>query len=321
MNFWFGKKVLVTGGAGFLGRQVVDVLLDRGVDPDNILVPRRKDCDLRIRENCQKAVDGTDIVIHLAAHVGGIGLNLEKPAEMFYDNASMNILLMEEAYRAGVEKFVGAGSVCSYPKFTPAPFKESSIWDGYPEESNAPYGIAKKLLLVQSQAYRQQYGFNAITLFLVNLYGPGDNLDPGSGHVVPALIKKVYDAKHSDAEFFEVWGTGRAIRELLYVKDAALGIVMAAERYNKPEPINLGNGRAVAISDLARLIAHLLDFNGSIRWNSEKPDGQLMRYLDVSRARAEFGFMAPTDLEEGLRQTIGWYCVLRETGRINLEKD
>lgn len=301
------KKILVTGGAGFLGSFVVEKLLERGVPKENIFVPRSDDFDLRKWENCQKAVAGQEVVIHLAAKVGGIGFNREKPGELFYDNAIMGIQMMEAARQAGVEKFVAIGTICAYPKFTPVPFKEDDLWNGYPEETNAPYGLAKKMLLVQAQAYRQQYGFNAIYLLPVNLYGPRDNFNPESSHVIPALIRKVAEAKKENKNFIEVWGTGKATREFLYVEDAAEGILLATEKYDKAEPVNLGSGREISIKDLVELICRLMDFKGEIRWDTTKPDGQPRRRLDVSRAEKEFGFRAKTDFEEGLKKTIEWY--------------
>jgi len=301
------KKILVTGGAGFVGARIVRKLVERGVPKEHIIIPRSKDADLRIWENCQKTVAGSDIIIHLAAKVGGIGLNREKPGELFYDNLMMGVQLMEAARQAGVEKFVAIGTVCAYPKYTPTPFKEDDLWLGYPEETNAPYGLAKKMLLVQAQAYRQQYGFNAIYLLPVNLYGPGDNFDPASSHVIPALIKKVADAKKANKPFIEVWGTGSASREFLYVDDAAEGIVLATERYDKSDPVNLGSGMEITIKDLIELICRLMDYSGEIRWDASKPDGQPRRNLDVSRAEKEFGFRAKVNFEEGLKKTIEWY--------------
>lgn len=297
------KKIVVTGGSGFLGKRVVKKLVAHGVSSENISVPRSSEADLRVWENCIGAVKGQDIVIHLAAHVGGIGLNLEKPGELYYDNAIMGIQLMEAARLAGAEKFVAIGTICAYPKFTPVPFKEENLWNGYPEETNAPYGLAKKMLLVQAQAYRQQYGFNAIYLLPVNLYGPDDNFDPKSSHVIPALIRKVHEAQSC----IEVWGTGKATREFLYVDDAAEGIVLATEKYDSPEPVNLGSGAEISIKDLALLICKLMDYKGEIRWDASKPDGQPRRLLHVTRAEREFGFKAKTSLEEGLRKTVGWY--------------
>lgn len=301
------KKFLVTGGAGFLGSFVVQKLLERGASNENIFIPRSKDFDLRKIENCQKVVEGQDVIIHLAAKVGGIGFNRERPGELFYDNLMMGVQLMEAARLAGVQKFVGVATICAYPKFTPVPFKEDDLWSGYPEETNAPYGLAKKMLLVQAQAYRRQYGFNAVTLFPVNLYGPKDNFSPDSSHVIPALIKKIADAQKRGKNYIEVWGTGKATREFLYVEDAAEGIVLATEKYDKSEPVNLGSGTEISIKNLVELICRLMDFNGEIRWDATKPDGQPRRLLDVSRAEKEFRFRAKTDFEEGLRKTIEWY--------------
>lgn len=305
MSFWRDKKILVTGGTGFLGKHLVRELRQRGAN--KIFIPEFPEYDLRKLADCQKAVKNQDIVIHLAAKVGGIGLNLEKPGEIFYDNAIMGIQLMEEARKAGVKKFVTIGTVCSYPKFTPVPFKEEDLWNGYPEETNAPYGLAKKMLLVQGQAYHKQYGFNAIYLLQVNLYGPEDNFDPKSSHVIPALIKKIFDAKVQGKNHIVVWGTGKSTREFLYVEDAARGIALATEKYNKPEPVNLGSGFEISIKDLAELIAKLMNFEGKIIWDTSKPDGQPKRKLDTSRAEKEFGFRAKTNFKEGLRKTIEWY--------------
>lgn len=301
------KKFLLTGGAGFLGSHVTEVLEKRGVLPQNITIPRSAETDLRTWENCQQATRDQDIVIHLAGKVGGIGFNREKPGELFYDNLMMGVQLMEAARQAGVEKFVAIGTICAYPKFTPVPFKEEELWNGYPEETNAPYGLAKKMLLVQAQAYRQQYDFPAIYLLPVNLYGPGDNFDPASSHVIPALIKKVVEAKREGKDYIEVWGTGKATREFLYVEDAAEGIVLATEHYEEPHPINLGAGMEISIKDLVELICRLVDFHGEIRWDATKPDGQPRRQLDVSRAKEGFGFEAKTDFETGLKKTIDWY--------------
>jgi len=303
------KKILITGGAGFLGSFVVDRLLRRGVLRENIFVPRSSEFDLRKMEDCLKVVKGQDVVIHLAARVGGIGFNREKPGELFYDNLMMGVQTMEAARQEGVEKFVAVGTVCAYPKFTPVPFKEDDLWDGYPEETNAPYGLAKKMMLVQAQAYRQQYGFNATYLLPVNLYGPRDNFNPNSSHVIPALIKKVADAKREGKDFVEVWGTGKASREFLFVDDAAEGIVLATEHCDISEPINLGSGMEISIKNLVEIISKLMDFKGEIRWNSSKPDGQPRRMLDVSRAGKEFGFKASTDFENGLKKTIEWYLL------------
>ena len=306
-SFWNGKKVLVTGGAGFLGSFVIEKLREKGVEDENIRSPRSNELDLRKWENCVEAVRGMDIVIHLAARVGGIGFNRKYPAELFYDNAIMGIQLMEAARQEGVEKFTAVGTVCAYPKFTPVPFKEDELWNGYPEETNAPYGLAKRMLLVQAQAYRKQYGFNAIYLLPVNLYGPRDNFDLESSHVIPALIRKFVEAVRNGKEEVEVWGTGNASREFLYVEDAARGIIMGTERYEKPEPVNLGTGREIKIKDLVKLIADLMGYKGELKWNTSKPDGQPRRCLDVSRAKQEFGFEAEFDLEQGIRNTIDWY--------------
>jgi GDP-L-fucose synthase len=306
-EFWNGRRVMVTGGGGFLGSAVVQRLQEAGAA--DIFVPRSRDYDLRTPEGIDRALaDGRpDLVIHLAAVVGGIGANRENPGRFFYENAVMGIELMERARLAGVGKFVQIGTVCAYPKFTPVPFHEDDIWNGYPEETNAPYGLAKKMLLVQGQAYRQQYGFDVIHLIPVNLYGPGDNFNPASSHVIPALIKKCVDAREAGLDHIEVWGTGSASREFLYVGDAAEAIVLGAEHYDGAEPVNLGVGREITIRDLVELIVRLTRFAGEIRWDSSKPDGQPRRALDTSRARERFGFVATTDFEEGLRRTIDWY--------------
>jgi GDP-L-fucose synthase len=307
MTFWDNKKILVTGGAGFVGSFLVQKLRARGVSQENIRISRSKDVDLRHWENCVKAVEDTDVVIHLAAKVGGIGYNRTYPASLFYDNAIMGIQMMEAARQEGIEKFVALGTVCAYPKFTEVPFKEEDLWNGYPEETNAPYGLAKKMLLVQSQAYRRQYGFNAIFLLPVNLYGPGDNFDLESSHVIPALIRKFTEAVRDNRGEVEVWGTGEVSREFLYVEDAAEAIVLATERYNKPEPVNIGAGFEIRIKDLVKLITELTGFKGEIRWDRSRPDGQPRRRLDVSRAKQEFGFEAKVDFREGLKRTIEWY--------------
>jgi len=302
------KKILITGAHGFLGKHLVRNLLEkRGVSLENLYLPAIKELDLRKWENCEKAVESMDIIIHLAAKVGGIGLNKEKPGELFFDNIIMGTQIMEAARLSGVKKFVTVGTVCSYPKFTPVPFKEENLWQGYPEETNAPYGLAKKMLLVQGQAYCQQYGFNAIYLLQVNLFGPGDNFNPQSSHVVPALIRKVAEAKKENKEYIEAWGTGRPSREFLYVEDAAEGIIKAAENYDKPEPVNLGSGKEISIKDLINMIARLMDYTGEIRWDASKPDGQPRRNLDVSKAFQKFGFEAETDFEQGLKNTIKYY--------------
>ena len=304
-----GRRVMVTGGAGFLGRAVVKRLGSAGVA--DVFVPRSAQYDLRTVAGVGEALtDGRPhVVIHLAAVVGGIGANREHPGSFFHDNAVMGINLMEGARLAGVEKFVTIGTVCSYPKFTPVPFKEDDLWNGYPEETNAPYGLAKKMLLVQGQAYRQQYGFNVIHLIPVNLYGPGDNPDPASSHVIPALIKKCVDARVSGADHIEVWGTGAASREFLYVDDAAEGIVLGADCYDEPEPVNLGTGREVTIRELIDLIVQLTGFEGEIRWDASKPDGQPRRTVDTVRAREHLGFVAATSLELGLSHTVDLYLV------------
>lgn len=307
MDFWEDKRVLLTGGAGFLGSFVANRLKGAGVSEKYIRIPRSRDMDLRKWENCTKAVKDIDLVIHLAAKVGGIGFNREYPADIFYDNAIMGIQMIEAARQEGVEKFVCLGTVCAYPKFTPVPFLEEELWNGYPEETNAPYGLAKKMLLVQSQAYRQQYGFNSIYLLPVNLYGPKDNFDPKSSHVIPALIKKFIDAIKDDVGEVVVWGTGNASREFLYVDDAARGIVLAAERYDKPDPVNLGVGREITIRELVEMIADLTDFQGEIRWDASLPDGQPQRCLAVGRAKDEFGFVPSVGFKEGLRRTIAWH--------------
>jgi len=298
---------MVTGGAGFLGRAVVRRLETAGAT--EVFVPRSAEFDLRTRDGVAAALAASrpDLVIHLAAVVGGIGANRENPGRFFYDNAIMGIELMEAARLAGVAKFVQVGTVCSYPKFTPVPFREDDLWDGYPEETNAPYGLAKKMLLVQGQAYRQQYGFDVIHLIPVNLYGPGDNFDPASSHVIPALIKKCIDAREADADHIEVWGSGSASREFLYVDDAAEAIVLAAERYDGADPVNLGVGREITIRTLVETIVRLTGFTGEIRWDATKPDGQPRRALDTSRARERFGFTATTGFEDGLRATIARY--------------
>ncbi len=301
------KKILITGAHGFLGKELAKLLLAKKVPKKNLFLPTAKDLDLRKWGNCQKAVRNQEIVIHLAAKVGGIGFNQENPGELFYDNAIMGIQLMEAARKAGIEKFVAIGTICCYPKFTPVPFKEEKIWDGYPEETNAPYGLAKKMLLVQSQAYRSQYGFNSIFLMPVNMYGPGDNFDPKSSHVIPAIIKKCLDAKKDNEKEVVLWGSGKATREFLYIEDAAKGIVLATKKYNKTDPINLGSGKEISIKNLALLIKELTGFSGKIVWNKAKPDGQPRRCLDVKKAKEEFGFEANTDFKKGLKKTIQWY--------------
>jgi len=301
-----GKRIAVTGGAGFLGSFVVEKLKERGA---YVFVPRKADYDLVDRDACKRMYEASkpQVVIHLAAKVGGIGANRENPGSFFFENLMMGAQLMEEARLRKVEKFVALGTICAYPKFTPVPFREENLWNGYPEETNAPYGLAKKMLLVQSQAYRQQYGFNSVFLLPVNLYGPGDNFDPASSHVIPALIKKCMDAINAGEPSITVWGTGRATREFLFVEDAAEGIVLAAERYEKADPVNLGAGFEISIKDLVHLIAKLTGFEGEIIWDATKPDGQPRRCLDTSKAEREFGFKARTGFEEGLRKTVDWY--------------
>ena len=307
MGFLGGRRVVVTGGAGFLGREVCTALEAYG--PSSILTPRSFEYDLRRREAVRRLLRMTkpEVIVHLAAVVGGIGANRANPGLFFYDNAIMGIQLLEEARLAKVAKVVLIGSICSYPKHAAVPFREDDIWNGYPEETNAPYGLAKKMLMVQAQAYRQQYGMNAITLLPVNLYGPHDNFNPETSHVIPALIRKAIEARDSGATSLDAWGTGSASREFLFVRDAARGIAAATEQYDKPEPVNLGSGREITIRQLAEMICRLCRFTGEIRWDPSQPDGQPRRCLDVSRAREEFGFEASTPFAEGLRQTVAWY--------------
>jgi GDP-L-fucose synthase len=301
------KRILVTGGAGFLGQQVIAQLCDRGAKAANITVPRSADCDLRVLENCHKAVKDIDLIVHLAAHVGGIGLNQIKPAELFYDNLMMGTQLIHAAYQAKVAKFVCVGTICAYPKFTPVPFKEEDIWNGYPEETNAPYGVAKKALLVQLQSYRQQYGFNGIYLLPVNLYGPADNFKPESSHVIPALIRKVHEAQVNGDKEIPVWGDGSPSREFIYVDDAARGIAIAATSYDGLEPVNLGTNYEITIKDLITLICKLMGYEGKLVWQTDKPNGQPRRCLDTQRAKEYFGFEAEVAIEQGLKNTIDWY--------------
>jgi GDP-L-fucose synthase len=306
-NFWSNRRVCVTGGAGFLGSYVVRQLQEQGAQ--EVFVPQVEEYDLVQLEAIQRMLKHArpDVIIHLAALVGGIGANRARPAEFFYVNLMMGVQLIHEAWKAGVEKFVAVGTICAYPKHTPVPFKEENLWDGYPEETNAPYGLAKKMLLVQAQAYRQQYGFNAIFPLPVNLYGPGDNFDLESGHVIPALIRKFAEAQEKGEKQVVLWGDGSPTREFLYAQDAADGLLLAAERYDGPEPFNLGSGQEIQIKDLARLIAQMSGFDGEIVWDTSKPNGQPRRSLDTSRAEQYFGFRARMPLEQGLRQTIDWY--------------
>lgn len=315
MSFLHGKRVVVTGGAGFLGREVCRALEAYG--PATLVVPRSAVYDLRERDDIRRLLHDArpEVIVHLAAVVGGIGANRANPGRYFYENAIMGIQLIEEARRARVAKFVAVGTVCSYPKFTPVPFREDDLWAGYPEETNAPYGLAKKMLLVQCQAYRQQYGFNGVTLFPVNLYGPHDNFDVETSHVIPALIRKVLEARDQRRGHIDVWGTGSASREFIYVRDAARAIALAAERYDKPEPVNIGSGQEISVRQLAELICEVCGFRGEIRWDQSKPDGQPRRCLDTSRARQEFGFEADTCLRDGLRETIDWYERVRQPGQ------
>ena len=313
-NFWKDKKVVVTGGAGFLGSFVIAQLKECGAT--DIYIPTIEEYDLTKRDDIRRLYDltlanrfdaSTRVIIHLAAHVGGIGANREHPAEFFYDNLMMGVELMHQAWQRGVGKFVAIGTVCAYPKFTPVPFKEDDLWLGYPEETNAPYGLAKKMLLVQAQAYRQQYGFNAIYLLPVNLYGPRDNFNPASSHVIPALIRKAAEAQEKSEKEMVVWGDGSPTREFLYVEDAANGIVTAAEKYNGADPVNLGSGYEISIKDLAEMVCRMTGFQGKLVWDTTKPNGQPRRGLDVSRAKATFGWSAQVPFEEGMRRTIEWF--------------
>ncbi|MGB8252062.1 MAG: GDP-L-fucose synthase [Anaerolineaceae bacterium] len=311
-NFWNGKKVVVTGGVGFLGNFVIRNLKDHGAK--NIFIPTIEEYDLVQPEAIIRLfnIAKPDVIIHLAAHVGGIGANREHPAEFFYDNLMMGVQLIHQAWKHNVQKFVAIGTVCAYPKFTPVPFKEEELWNGYPEETNAPYGLAKKMLLVQSQAYRQQYGFNSIFLLPVNLYGPGDNFNLDTSHVIPALIRKCIEAQEKGEKEVVLWGDGSPTREFLFVEDAAEAIISAAEKYDGAEPVNLGAGREISIKDLAELIIKLTGFTGNISWDTSKPNGQPRRCLDTSRAEKYFGFRAQVNFEEGLRQTIEWYRANRK---------
>ena len=304
-QFWKAQRVLVTGGGGFLGSHIVKLL--KALEPAEIRVPRSNEYDLRERAACAEVAQGMTLVIHLAANVGGIGYNQEHPGKLFYDNLLMGVHMMEEARLAKVEKFVGIGTICAYPKHTPVPFKEEELWNGYPEETNAPYGLAKKMMLVQGQAYRQEYGFNAIYLLPVNLYGPGDNFELASSHVIPALIRKFVEAKQRGDNEVMVWGTGTPTREFLYVDDAARGILLAAEKYNGAEPVNLGSSFEITIADLAKTISDAVGFEGEIVFDPSKPDGQPKRKLDVSRARERFGFESEVQFTDGLKETVEWF--------------
>lgn len=312
MNFWQNKRVTVTGGAGFLGSFIVEKLRARGAN--EIFVPRMRDYDLTQPDEISRMLDDArpNLVIHAAALAGGIGVNRARPGEFFYKNLMMGVPLMHQAWERGVDKFVALGTICSYPKFASTPFREEDLWDGYPEETNAPYGLAKKMLLVQAQAYRQQYGYNAIFLLPVNLYGPRDNFNLETSHVIPALIRKFIEAEERGDKQVDLWGDGSPTREFLYVEDAAEGVVLAAERYNDSEPVNLGSGREISIKNLAELIGRLTGYQGEFHWDTEKPNGQPRRLLDVSRAEKYFGFRAGTDFEEGLRRSIEWYRQHRE---------
>jgi len=309
------KRICVTGGAGFLGTHLIRRLKEHGAR--EIFVPQYPEYDLVREADIIRMIDTAkpDIIIHLAAKVGGIGANREKPGEFFYDNLMMGVQLIHQAWLKSVEKFVAIGTICAYPKFTPIPFKEEDLWNGYPEETNAPYGLAKKMLLVQSQAYREQYGYNSIFLLPVNLYGPGDNFNPATSHVIPALIRKYLEAKEQGASEIVAWGDGTPTREFIYVEDAAEGITLATERYNSSEPVNIGSSFEISIKDLTETIARLTGFNGTTRWDTTKPNGQPRRKLDTTRAREAFGFEAKTDFEEGLKRTIAWYANERANGR------
>ena len=309
------KRICVTGGAGFLGTHLIRRLKQHGAK--EIFVPQYPEYDLVRESDIIRMIDTAkpDIIIHLAAKVGGIGANREKPGEFFYDNLMMGVQLIHQSWLKGVEKFVAIGTICAYPKYTPIPFKEEDLWNGYPEETNAPYGLAKKMLLVQSQSYREQYGYNSIFLLPVNLYGPGDNFNPASSHVIPALIRKYLEAKEQGASEIVAWGDGSPTREFIYVEDAAEGIALATQKYNSSEPVNIGSSFEISIKDLTETIARLTGFNGTIRWDITKPNGQPRRKLDTTRAREAFGFEAKTDFEEGLKRTIAWYANERANGR------
>ena len=306
------KKIVVTGGSGFLGSRIVKILQEKGIK--DVIVPRSDTCDLRKVENCSRITKDANIVFHAAGNVGGIGYNKEHPASVFFDNIMMDTLMMEESRKNRVEKFIAIGTVCSYPKFAPVPFSEEHIWDGYPEETNASYGLSKKMMLVQSDAYRQEYNFKSTVLIQTNLYGPEDNFDPNTSHVIPALIKKIYDAKVSRQSEIELWGDGSPSRDFLYVDDAARAAILAAERYEKSDPINIGSGKEITIRELVELIKKLMSAeNITIKWNIEKPGGQPRRCLNIEKAKKEIGFVPMVDMEEGLRQTIEWHKSKQET--------
>lgn len=302
---WESKNIVVTGGSGFLGSRIVTMLEEKGAK--NIIVPRSNDCDLRIQENCSKITKNADVVFHIAAKVGGIGLNQEKPGELFYDNIMMGVNLMEASRRNQIKKFIALGTICSYPKFTPLPFSEDDIWDGYPEETNAPYGLAKKMLLVQSQAYEQQYDFKSIVVFPTNLYGPRDNFDEKTSHVIPAIIKKVHYAQKNNENIISLWGDGSPTRDFLYVDDAAMGIILAAEKFDKTEPLNLGSDHEISIQTLAQKIIELMNADVKIHWDTNKPNGQPRRCVSIDKAKMEIGFMPRISLEKGLKKTIDWF--------------
>lgn len=304
-NFWKTKRITITGGNGFLGKHLVDRL--QTLNPKAINVVSSSRYDLRDYDMCKKALKGSDIVIHLAANVGGIGYNQKNPATLFDDNILLGVNTLKAAKDLGVSKYVGIGTICSYPKFTPTPFKEEFLWNGYPEETNAPYGLAKKMLIVQSIAYRKQYGYNSINLLPVNMYGPGDNYNPESSHVIAALTKKIFEARDKNKKEVIIWGTGKATREFLYVEDSAKGILLATEKYNKSDPVNLGSNFEISIRDLAKLISKIIGYRGRLIFDKSKPDGQPRRRLDTQKAQKEFGFKAETNFEEGLEKTIEWY--------------
>ncbi len=307
MNLQKAKHILITGAFGFVGSHLVTTLKNEGITDDQLILPRSRDFDLRDKKTCEKITKNVDIVFHLAGNVGGIGYNRENPATLFYDNLMMGVHLIEASKNNNVEKFVCIGTICSYPKFTPVPFKEEDLWKGYPEETNAPYGIAKKTLLVMLNAYKEQYGFNGVYLLPVNMYGPGDNFDPKSSHVIPALIRRIYEAKQKNKKEIIVWGDGSPTREFLYVEDAARAIYLAGEKYDKSEPVNIGAGFEISIKELVETIAELMDYKGELVWDTSKPNGQPRRSLDTSKAYKEFGFKAQTSFKQGLKKTIEWY--------------